>query len=57
MWKQIAQALGLTIPEPQLDTISPILDSLWKDTRRALDRDLSAVDPAVDFHADLGANL
>ncbi len=57
MWKQIAKALGLNIPEQQLDTISPVLDTLWTDTRRALDRDLSSIDPAVDFHADLGANL
>ncbi len=57
MWKQIAKALGLNIPEQQLDTISPVLDLLWTDTRRALDRDLSATDPAIDFHADLGANL
>jgi hypothetical protein len=54
MWKTIAQFLGLTIPEEQLDRIGPVLDALWKEARRALDRDLSAVDPAVTFRADLG---
>lgn len=55
MWKNIARALGLDIPEQQLDTISPVLDSLWSQARKALDRDLSSIDPAVTFHPDLGA--
>lgn len=54
MWKSIAQALGLNIPESQLDAISPVLDALWKGARQALDRDLSSVDPAVTFRPDLG---
>jgi hypothetical protein len=54
MWKTIAQSLGLTLPEDQLERIGPVLDALWKDARRALDRDLSAVDPAIAFRADLG---
>ena len=54
MWKNIAQALSLNIPEQQLDAISPVLDSLWAETRRALDRDLSRIDPALTFHPDLG---
>ncbi|MBI3696410.1 MAG: hypothetical protein HY238_16425 [Acidobacteria bacterium] len=54
MWKNIAQALGLSIPEQQLEAISPVLDSLWSQTRQALDRDLSRVDPALTFHPDLG---
>ncbi len=53
MWKNIAQALGLQIPEAQLDAIAPMLDAMWDQTRRALDRDLSAVDPAIKFHPDL----
>ena len=53
MWKTIARALGLDIPELQLDAISPILDSLWSQTRKALDRDLSRVDPAITFRPDL----
>ena len=55
MWKSIAQALGLNIPDQQMDAISPVLDSLWAQTRRALDRDLTSVDPAVSFHAEMGA--
>lgn len=54
MWKNIAQALGLTIPEQQLDNISPVLDALWRDARRALDRDLSQVEPAIVFRPELG---
>ena len=53
MWKSIAQALGLGIPEQQLDAISPVLDSLWSQTRKAVDRDLSRVDPAITFRPDL----
>ena len=49
MWKNIAQALNLKIPEAQLDQIAPVLDVLWDQTRRALDRDLSAIEPAVKF--------
>ena len=55
MWKNIAQALGLNIPEQQLDSISPVLDTLWTQTRSALDRDLSHLDPALTFHPNLGA--
>ena len=52
MWKNIAQSLNLKIPEAQLDQIAPVLDVLWEQTRRALDRDLSAIEPAVKFHPD-----
>jgi hypothetical protein len=55
MWKNIARALGLEIPDDQLERISPTLDGLWAATRRALDRDLSAVDPAIRFDPELGA--
>ena len=54
MWKNIAQALGLNIPQAQLDTLSPVLDALWAGARRALDRDLSSIDPAITFRPDLG---
>ena len=50
MWKNIAQALDLKIPEAQIDRIAPVLDVLWDQTRRALDRDLSAIEPAIKFH-------
>jgi hypothetical protein len=56
MWKSIAAALGLPTPEQQVEAISPVLDSLWTQTRRALDRDLSSLDPAITFHADQGAD-
>ncbi len=50
MWKNIAQALDLKIPEAELDRIAPVLDVLWDQTRRALERDLSAIEPAIEFH-------
>ena len=50
MWKNFAQSLDLEIPEAQLDRIAPVLDFLWDQTRRALDRDLSAIEPAIKFH-------
>jgi len=53
MWKSIAQLLGLKIPDSQVEAISPVLDALWAQTRRALDRDLAEVDPAIRFHPDL----
>jgi len=53
MWKTISQAMGLTIPPEQLEAISPALDALWSGARRALDRDLSTVDPAVTFRPEL----
>jgi len=56
MWKTIAQVLELEIPEPQLEAVSPVLDSLWAQTRRVLNRDLSGVDPALTFHPELGEN-
>jgi hypothetical protein len=56
MWKNIAQALGLNLPDAQMEAISPVLDALWKGARQALDRDLSAVDPAITFRPNLGAD-
>jgi hypothetical protein len=50
----MAQALGLHIPEEQLQIIAPVLDALWAEARRALDRDLSHLDPALYFHAGIG---
>jgi hypothetical protein len=56
MWKSMAQALGLNIPDQQLETISPVLDSLWSETRRTLDRDLSSIDPVLTFRPDIGVS-
>ncbi len=52
----MAQALGLNIPDQQLETISPVLDSLWSETRRTLDRDLSSIDPVLTFRPDIGVS-
>jgi len=53
MWKEIAQQLGMEIPEQQLERISPVLDRVWSDVRRVLDKDLGELDPAVNFHPGL----
>jgi len=54
MWKTIAQAMSLEIPDDQLAAIEPALDALWKGARQAFDRDLTGVDPAIGFRADVG---
>ena len=53
MWKTIAQALGLPTPERDLEALSPVLDTLWAQTRKALDRELGEVEPALVFRPDL----
>ena len=50
----MAQALGLNLPADQMERIAPALDAMWKATRQALDRDLSAIAPAVVFRAETG---
>jgi hypothetical protein len=52
MWKQTAHALGFGIPEEQLERLAPVLEALWTATRQALDRDLTALEPAINFRAD-----
>ena len=50
----MAQALGLNLPADQMERIAPVLDATWKATRQVLDRDLSAIDPAIVFRAETG---
>ena len=54
MWNEIAARLGLEVPAEQLENLSPALDALQKATRAMLDRDRSAVDPAIVFRAEAG---
>ena len=49
MWKQMAEAMRLNIPDAELEKTAAILESLYEDVRPALDRDLSTVEPAADF--------
>ena len=51
----MAQALGLQIPADEVQRLKPALDAMWSATRQALDRDLSAIDPAIVFRAEPGA--
>ena len=49
MWKQMAEAMQLNIPEAELERAAAILESLYENIRPALDRDLSTIEPAADF--------
>ena len=49
MWKQMAEAMQLNIPEAELERAAAILESLYENVRPALDRDLSTIEPAADF--------
>jgi len=49
MWKQMAEALQFNIPEPELEKVVAILDSVYQSVRPALDRDLSTIEPAGVF--------
>jgi hypothetical protein len=48
-WKQAAEALDLGIPKERVETIAPTLDALMSSARKALDRDLSLVEPVTVF--------
>ena len=49
MWKQMAEAMQLNIPEAELERAAATLESLYKNVRPALDRDLSTIEPAAAF--------
>ena len=49
MWKQMAEAMQLNIPEAELERAAAILESLYENVRPALDRDLSTIEPVADF--------
>ena len=49
MWKQMAEAMRLNIPDAELERAAAVLESLYEDVRPALDRDLSTIEPAADF--------
>ncbi len=49
MWKQMAEALRLNIPEAEMEKVAAILDSVYASIGPALDRDLSTIEPAGVF--------
>jgi hypothetical protein len=49
MWKQMAEAMQLNIPEAEMEKVAAILDSVYQSVRPALDRDLSTIEPAGVF--------
>jgi hypothetical protein len=49
MWQKLAELYGWNIPAADLEHLAASLDALYKNTRRALDRDLSTVEPAPVF--------
>ena len=48
-WKRAAEALDLGIPEERVETVAPVLEDLMATARKALDRDLSLVEPVTVF--------
>jgi hypothetical protein len=49
MWGKLAELYGWNIPAADLERFTPALDSLSERARKALDRDLSTVEPAPVF--------
>ena len=49
MWKKITELYGWNIPTADLERLTPALDALQQRAQRALDRDLSTVEPAPVF--------
>ncbi len=49
MWKQMAEAMQLNIPEAEMERAADILDSVYGSVRPALDRDLSTIEPVAVF--------
>ncbi len=48
-WKQAAEALNLGIAPERVEAIAPVLEELMAAARRALDRELSLVEPVTVF--------
>jgi hypothetical protein len=49
MWKKITEIYGWNIPAEDLERLTPALDGLRERAGRALDHDLSTVEPALVF--------
>jgi hypothetical protein len=49
MWKNLADLYGWNIPAADLERFTPALEALQERARRALDRDLSTVEPTPVF--------
>jgi hypothetical protein len=54
MWKKLAELYGWNIPAADIERLAPSLDALYENTRRALDRDLSTVEPVAVFRPGEG---
>ena len=52
--KQAAAAWEFDIPEGELEHIAPIVEDMTAAIERALDRDLSTIDPVPHFHPSDG---
>ena len=51
-WKKLAEASRLGIPDDELERLAPVLEALEESLRRALDRDLSTVEPVAVFRPE-----
>jgi hypothetical protein len=52
MWKMMAELYGWNIPEREMERLAPVIEALRERTTKALDRDLSTVDPVMVFRPD-----
>ena len=52
--KQAAAAWQFDSPEDELDRIAPIVEDMTAAIDKALDRDLSTIDPVPHFHPSDG---
>jgi len=48
-WKKVAEGQRINVGSAQIETIAPLLDALAESARRALDHDLSLVEPIAVF--------
>ncbi len=51
-WRQLAEGLDLKIPQEHLERSTPVLDQMYADFNKAVDRDLSTVEPVGGFRPD-----
>jgi hypothetical protein len=53
MWQRIAALRQFNSPSEQLEAITPVLEALFQQVGKALDRDLSTTEPALTFRCDV----
>ncbi len=51
-WKKVAEGRHINVTSAQIEKIAPALDALAESARRALDHDLSLVEPVAVFRPE-----